>query len=80
MTYPVESKLIDFDNSAYQRLDKHDSAQSTEFETIRVATQMQKSYKSSAKSKAMQYSIPKFTVKSVAVLVTANLDQQSYAN
>jgi glycosyltransferase involved in cell wall biosynthesis len=71
--HPVEFKLIDLDNSAYQWVDMHDSAQWADCENISAATQMQKTRGLNTKAKAKQHLIPQFAAKSVAYSMTASL-------
>ena len=73
LAHSVEFKLIDLDNSAYQWVDMHDSAQWADCENISSTKQMQKTRGSNAKAKAKQHLLPQFAAKSVARLMTAAL-------
>lgn len=71
LAHPVEFRLIDLDNSAYQWVSEADIAQWADCENISAATQLQKTRGPNAKAK--QHLIPQFSAKSVAGLMTAAL-------
>ena len=73
LAHPVEFKLIDLDNSAYQWVDMHDSAQWADCESISAATQLHKTREFKAKAKAKRLQVPNLSTQSVASLMTAGL-------
>jgi glycosyltransferase involved in cell wall biosynthesis len=71
LAYPVEFKLIDVKDAAYQWVSETDNAKWANCQIISAATQMQKTRGSNAKVNARQHLIPQFTANSVVGLMTA---------
>jgi hypothetical protein len=70
LAHPVEFRLIDLDNCAYQWVDMQDCAQWADCENISAVTQMQKARGSNAKLEANQHVVAQFASNSVALLIT----------